>query len=133
MRRTMLGGKIHRATVTGADVDYEGSVTVDANLLRAAGILPNEAVWVWDADNASRLLTYAIEGPAGSGVICVNGAAAHLVTPGDRVIIASFVELDDADARTWRPNVVFVDADNRITTRREELSGQACALAGHGL
>jgi aspartate 1-decarboxylase len=132
MRRTMLGGKIHRATVTGADVDYEGSVTVDSDLLAAAGILPNEAVWIWDADNASRLLTYAIEGPAGSGIVCVNGAAAHLVTPGDRVIIASFVELEDADARTWRPNVVFVDADNRILTRREELAGQASTPPSRG-
>lgn len=129
MRRTMLGGKIHRATVTGADVDYEGSVTIDADLLDAAGILPNEAVWIWDADNAARLLTYAIAGPRGSGVVCVNGAAAHLVTPGDRVIVASFVEVEAAEAADWRPNVVFVDAENRVVARREELAGQAEPIA----
>jgi aspartate 1-decarboxylase len=128
MRRTMLGGKIHRATVTAADADYEGSVTVDAELLEAAGILAHEAVWIWDADNGARLQTYAIEGPAGSGVVCVNGAAAHLVSPGDRVIIATFVELDDAEARTWQPKVVFVDAENRIAEQRAELAGQAVAI-----
>ena len=129
MRRTMLGGKIHRATVTGAAVDYEGSVTVDSDLLVAAGILPNEAVWIWDADNASRLLTYAIPGPAGSGVVCVNGAAAHLVTPGDRVIIATFVEVEAAEALHWHPQVAFVDAENHIISRREELAGQGAAIA----
>lgn len=128
MRRTMLGGKIHRATVTGADVDYEGSVTIAADLMAAAGILPNEAVHIWDADNAARLQTYAIPGPAGSGVVCVNGAAAHLVNPGDRVIIATFIELEDAEARAWEPNVVFVDAGNRIVARREELAGQGAAI-----
>jgi aspartate 1-decarboxylase len=125
MRRNMLGGKIHRATVTGADVDYEGSVTIDADLLDAAGILPHEAVWIWDADNAARLQTYAIAGPRGSGVVCVNGAAAHLVTPGDRVIVASFVEVEDAEDAAWHPKVVFVDARNSIVARREELGGQA--------
>jgi aspartate 1-decarboxylase len=116
----MLGGKIHRARVTDANVDYEGSVTVDADLLDAAGILADEAVWIWDADNAARLLTYAIAGPRGSGTVCVNGAAAHLVVPGDRVIIASFVELDDAEARKWEPAVVFVDAENRVRDQRPE-------------
>jgi aspartate 1-decarboxylase len=128
MRRTMLGGKIHRATVTGADVDYEGSVTIDADLMAAAGILPNEAVHIWDADNAARLQTYAIPGPAGSGVVCVNGAAALLVNPGDRVIIATFVELEDAEARDWQPKVAFVDAENRIVARREELAGQGATI-----
>ena len=129
MRRNMLGGKIHRATVTAADVDYEGSATIDADLLDAAGILPNESVWIWDADNAARLQTYAIAGPRGSGVVCVNGAAAHLVTPGDRVIIASFIEIDDAEAAAWTPRVVFVDAENRIVARRDELAGQAERVA----
>jgi aspartate 1-decarboxylase len=125
MRHTMLGGKIHRATVTAAEVDYEGSVTVDAELLDAAGILANEAVWIWDADNGARLQTYAIRGERGSGVVCVNGAAAHLVSPGDRVIIAAFVEIDDAEARSWQPRVVFVDAANRIAQLRAEEHGRA--------
>lgn len=123
MRRTMLGGKIHRATVTGAEVDYEGSVTIDAELLDAAGILEHEAVWIWDADNGSRLQTYAIAGPPGSGAVCVNGAAARLVEPGDRVIIATFVELEDAEARAWRPDVVFVDEANRVRELRPERAG----------
>jgi aspartate 1-decarboxylase len=128
MRRTMLGGKIHRATVTAADVDYEGSVTIDADLLDAAGILANESVDLWDADSGARLRTYAIPGPSGSGVVCVNGAAAHLISPGDRIIIAAFVELDDAEARIWEPRVVFVDAENRIRSHRAELAGQASSV-----
>ena len=129
MRRTMLGGKIHRATVTGADVDYEGSVTIDADLLDAADILEHQAVWIWDADNAARLQTYAMAGPRGSGVVCVNGAAAHLVEIGDRVIIATFVELEDAELHDWAPSVVFVDAENRIRECRREHAGQAEAVA----
>ncbi len=120
MKRTMLGGKIHRAVVTEANVEYEGSVTIDADLLDAAGILPGEAVHIWDVTNAARLTTYTIAGPRGSGAVCVNGAAAHLVSEGDLVIIASFVELDDAEARTWIPSAVFVDADNRISEVRGE-------------
>ncbi|HEY5540287.1 MAG TPA: aspartate 1-decarboxylase [Coriobacteriia bacterium] len=129
MHRTMLGGKIHRATVTGSDVDYEGSVTIDADLLDSAGILPHEAVWIWDADNGARLQTYAIAGPRGSGVVCVNGAAARLVTTGDHVIVASFVEVEDAVASAWHPHVVFVDAENRPVARRDELAGQAEPIA----
>lgn len=124
MQRTLLGGKVHRATVTEACLDYEGSVTVDADLLDAAGILANEAVHIWDATDGARLTTYAIVGARGSGTICVNGAAAHLVSPGDIVIIASFVTLDDAEARSWQPRVVFVDAKNRITSRRAEEAGR---------
>jgi aspartate 1-decarboxylase len=124
MRRTMLGGKIHRATVTGADITYEGSVTVDSDLLDAADILEHEAVWIWDVDNGARLQTYAIAGPRGSGVVCVNGAAAHLVEIGDRVIIATFVEAEDADCRGWLPKVVFVDDENRIRELRAERGGQ---------
>lgn len=121
MKRTMLGGKIHRATVTEANIEYEGSVTVDEDLLVAANILPGEVVNIWDVTNAARITTYTIAGPRGSGCICVNGAAAHLVHAGDLVIIASYVELDDAEARTWKPSAVFVDAENRITEiRREE-------------
>jgi aspartate 1-decarboxylase len=120
MKRTMLGGKIHRATVTDACLDYEGSITVDGDLLDAAGILDNEAVQVWNVTNGMRVTTYALSGPRGSGVVCVNGAAAHYVHSGDLVIIASFVSLEDADARAWHPRVVLVDASNRITDRRHE-------------
>lgn len=120
MQRTLLGGKIHRAAVTQARLDYEGSVTVDADLLDAANILPNETVHIWNVTSGTRLTTYALVGERGSGVVCVNGAAAHLVNPGDLVIIASFVQLDDAEARTWEPSVVFVDAHNRIAEKRAE-------------
>jgi aspartate 1-decarboxylase len=116
----MLGGKIHRATVTGANLEYEGSVTVDQDLLDAAGILENEAVEIWDVTNGARLTTYALSGPRASGVVCINGAAAHLVDPGDLVIIANFVSLDDAEARSWQPNVVFVDTENRLVEKRPE-------------
>ena len=118
MQRTMLGGKIHRATVTAADLDYEGSVTIDADLLEAAHILPHEAVDIWDVTNGARLSTYALAGPRGSGVVCINGAAAHLVHVGDTVIIGSFVILDDAEASVWQPWVVAVDEQNRIIERR---------------
>jgi aspartate 1-decarboxylase len=115
MRRTLFRSKIHRATVTQADLDYEGSVTIDATLMRAADILPYEKVHIWNRTNGSRLETYALEGSADSGVICVNGAAAHLARPGDIVIIATFAEAtDEAEARAWRPIVVHVDAQNRI-------------------
>ena len=120
MRRTMLGGKVHRATVTGADIAYEGSITVDLDLLDAADILPGQAVHVWDVTNAARFTTYTIAGERGSGDVCVNGAAAHLVDVGDLVIVASFVELDDAEARAHEPAVVFVDDSNRITEQRPE-------------
>lgn len=120
MRRTMLGGKIHRATVTDANLEYEGSVTVDQDLLDAAGILVGEAVDLWDATNGSRLTTYALAGPRGSGTVCVNGAAAHLIHTGDTVIIASFISLDDIPARSWQPYVVFVDGANRKIEKRNE-------------
>jgi aspartate 1-decarboxylase len=116
----MLGGKIHRAVVTEANVDYEGSVSIDEDLLVAANILPGEAVHIWDITNAERLTTYAIAAPRGSGAVCVNGAAAHLVREGDLVIIASFVELEDAEARTWAPRAVFVGAGNRAVEVRAE-------------
>jgi aspartate 1-decarboxylase len=117
MRRTLFKSKIHRATVTQADLDYEGSVTIDAALMRAADILPYEKVHIWNRTNGSRLETYALEAPAGSGVICVNGAAAHHAKPGDIVIIATFAEAaDEAEARGWKPIVVHVDADNRIVS-----------------
>lgn len=123
MRRKMLGGKIHRATVTDACLEYEGSVTVDRDLLEAAGILEHEAVEIWNVTNGARLTTYALSGPRGSGIVCVNGAAAHHASAGDLVIIADFIELDDVEARAWRPRVVFVDGSNRIRERRPERSG----------
>lgn len=126
MRRKMLHGKIHRATVTGADVSYEGSVTIDAALMEAADILPHEAVAIWDVENGARLETYAIPGQPDSGVVCANGAAACLVATGDRVIIAHFTEMDDAEARLHEPHIAFVDAKNRLLPpRRVEQGGQA--------
>ena len=115
LRRILFKSKIHRATVTQADLDYEGSVTIDAALMRAADIVPYEKVHIWNRTNGARLETYALEAPAGSGVICVNGAAAHHARPGDVVIIATFAEAkDEAEARNWKPIVVHVDAQNRI-------------------
>src|ERR1700704_5441766 len=114
MRRSMLKSKIHRATVTHADVNYEGSLTLDADLLEAADILPFEEVHVWNVTRGTRLRTYAMEGPAGSGIVCINGAAARLAHPGDLVIIASFTQLDDSAARAHIPRVVLVDEANRV-------------------
>ncbi|WP_372344451.1 aspartate 1-decarboxylase [Streptomyces sp. KL116D] len=114
MLRTMFKSKIHRATVTQADLHYVGSVTIDADLLDAADLLPGELVHIVDIDNGARLETYVIEGERGSGVIGINGAAAHLVHPGDLVIIISYAQVDDAEARSLRPRVVHVDRDNAI-------------------
>jgi aspartate 1-decarboxylase len=117
MRRTLFKSKIHRATVTHADLEYEGSVTIDGSLMRAANILPYERVHIWNVTTGSRLETYALEGPDGSGLICVNGAAAHHAKPGHVVIIATFAEaVDEDEARAWHPTVVRVDAKNRIVT-----------------
>jgi aspartate 1-decarboxylase len=113
MIRQLLKSKIHRATVTEANVDYIGSITIDNELMELADIVPYEKVLVADIDNGARLETYAIEGPAGSGVVCMNGAAARLVTKGDRVIIMTFASYDDDEARMHRPRIVFVDDDNR--------------------
>ncbi|MCX4658562.1 aspartate 1-decarboxylase [Streptomyces uncialis] len=113
MLRTMFKSKIHRATVTQADLHYVGSVTIDADLLDAADLLPGELVHIVDITNGARLETYVIEGERGSGVIGVNGAAAHLVHPGDLVIIISYAQVDDAEARTLKPRVVHVDGANR--------------------
>ena len=111
----MLKSKIHRATVTQADLHYVGSVTVDEDLMEAADLLPGEQVAIVDVTNGARLETYVITGPRGSGVIGINGAAARLVHPGDLVILLAYGQMDDAEARTRQPQVVFVDADNRIT------------------
>ncbi|MFJ3904990.1 aspartate 1-decarboxylase [Streptomyces sp. NPDC090025] len=114
MFRTMFKSKIHRATVTHADLHYVGSVTVDADLMDAADLLPGELVHIVDIDNGARLETYVIEGERGSGVIGINGAAAHLVHPGDLVILISYAQVSDAEARALVPRVVHVDAENRI-------------------
>ncbi|AXE28018.1 aspartate 1-decarboxylase (plasmid) [Streptomyces globosus] len=114
--REMFKSKIHRATVTQADLHYVGSVTIDATLMAAADLLPGEKVDIVDVDNGARLSTYVIEGEAGSGVIGINGAAAHLVHPGDLVIIISYASMSEEHARSYRPSVVFVDADNRPVT-----------------
>ncbi len=115
MLRTMMKSKIHRATVTQADLHYVGSVTVDEDLLDAADLLPGELVHVVDVTNGARLETYTIAGPRGSGVIGINGAAAHLVQPGDLVILIAYGHMDTAEARSFRPRVVFIDGANRIT------------------
>ena len=114
MRLNIFKSKIHRATVTHADVEYEGSVSIDADLLEAADILPNEAVHIWNVTNGSRLVTYALKGARGSGTICVNGAAAHLNRPGDLVILATYADMDPAEARAHVPTVIRVDGNNRI-------------------
>ncbi|MEZ4600566.1 MAG: aspartate 1-decarboxylase [Syntrophotaleaceae bacterium] len=124
MKRKMLKSKIHRATVTGADLEYEGSVTIDADLLAAADILPYEAVDIWNVTYGTRFQTYAIEGLPGSGTICINGAAARLVSRGDKVIIASWLEIDDEKAASHEPKLVFVDDSNVPTDQKKETPGQ---------
>ena len=124
MERKMLKSKIHRAMVTGADLHYEGSVTIDKDLMEAADIIPYEAVSIWNVTNGNRFETYAIEGERGSGVICINGAAARMVAPKDLVIIASFVGMDDAEALVHEPILVFVDERNRLIPTRKEIPGQ---------
>ncbi len=114
MQRTLLAGKIHRATVTQADLHYVGSITIDAELMASAGIVEGEQVHVVDITSGARLVTYAIIGAPGSGVIGINGAAAHLVSPGNLVIIMSFVQLDETERMEHSPTVVHVDSDNRI-------------------
>lgn len=110
----MLKGKIHRATVTQAEVDYIGSITIDQDLMDAVGILEYEKVQVADVERGTRLETYVISGEPGSGVICLNGAAAHLVTPGDKVIIMCYAQMTPEEAHESKPRVVFVDEDNKI-------------------
>jgi aspartate 1-decarboxylase len=130
MYRTMLKSKIHRATVTQADLHYVGSVTIDADLMEAADLLPGEQVSIVDISNGSRLETYVIQGERGSGVIGINGAAAHLVHPGDLVILLSYGQMESAAAANYRPRVVFVDADNGIAY---EGTDPAEVPAGSGL
>jgi aspartate 1-decarboxylase len=130
MLRTMMKSKIHRATVTQADLDYVGSVTVDEDLLDAADLLSGELVHIVDVTNGARLETYTIAGERGSGVIGVNGAAARLVHPGDIVILIGYGQMETAEARVFKPSVVFVDANNAVVgTGRDS----AEALPGSGL
>jgi aspartate 1-decarboxylase len=114
MMRIMMKSKIHRATVTQADLHYVGSIGIDAGLMEAADLLEGEKVAVVDVTNGARLETYVITAPRGSGTITINGAAAHLVNPGDLVIIISYASVDDAEARSLKPRVVHVDGQNRI-------------------
>ena len=126
MRLSVFKSKIHRATVTQADLDYEGSVTIDEGLMEAADILDHEAVHIWNVTRGTRLQTYALRGPRGSGIICINGAAAHLMKPRDMVIIATFAEMDEAEARGHVPTVVLVDRENRIVAKDvAEIAGPA--------
>ena len=146
MQLNMLKAKIHRATVTQADLHYVGSITIDQTLMDAADLIPGQQVDVVDVTNGSRLSTYVIRGEADSGVICINGAAAHLVHQGDLVIIIGYGLLSDEHARTYEPHVVFVDGDNHIVDvggepglphterRRHEIDGdhETDDLAEHG-
>ena len=120
--RTMLKSKIHRATVTGADIHYEGSITLDSLLMEAADILSYEQVHVLDVNNGNRLATYAIEGRPGSGDVIMNGAAARLVSAGDIVIILTYTDVAEEGARSHKPAFVYVDAHNRITRIAEEIA-----------
>jgi aspartate 1-decarboxylase len=115
MNRFVLKSKIHRATVTEADLNYEGSVTIDADLMRAADIAPFEQVHIYDVTNGNRIITYAMVGPAGSGMICINGAAAHKVHPGDLVILATYATVSENERREHQPRIVHVDQQNRLT------------------
>lgn len=114
MRLSLLKSKIHKAVVTETNVDYIGSITIDEDLMNASGIIPYEKVHVWNITNGSRLVTYAIAGERGSGVICLNGAAAHLNRVGDRIIIAAFAELEANEVKDFIPNIVLVDHQNKI-------------------
>jgi aspartate 1-decarboxylase len=120
--RTMLKSKIHRATVTEANINYEGSITLDPLLMEAADLLPFEQVHVLDINNGERLTTYVIEGRRASGQVCINGAAARLVNEGDVVIVLSYATLAEEEARSHKPTLVYVDADNRIVRTAQEIA-----------
>lgn len=114
MQLRLLKGKIHRATVTGADLNYEGSIEIDSSLMEATGIIPFEQVEIWNMTNGERFSTYALSAPKGSGTIALNGAAARKVQVGDEIIIAVFAAMNEKQARHWKPHVVFVDQRNRL-------------------
>ncbi|WP_193106255.1 aspartate 1-decarboxylase [Brachybacterium sp. FME24] len=140
MLRTLMTSKIHRATVTQADLHYVGSVTIDPDLTEAAGMVENEQVTIVDITNGQRLITYVIDGERGSGVIGINGAAAHLVGPGDLVILMAYGQLDETEVSTHRPRVVHVDESNRIVATGDDgaepvpgMPDQICGRESHGL
>ncbi|HEX5198705.1 aspartate 1-decarboxylase [Paractinoplanes rhizophilus] len=130
MLRTMLKSKIHRATVTQADLHYVGSVTVDLDLMEAADLLAGEQVAIVDVTNGARLETYVIPGERGTGVLGINGAAAHLIHPGDLVILIAYGQMDDAEARAYRPRVVHVNADNHIIELNADPASAAAGMPG---
>jgi len=130
MLYTMFHGKIHRATVTEANLEYMGSITIDSDLLQQAGILPGERVQIVDNNNGNRLETYTIAGPAGSGIICLNGAAARKVTVGDKVIIIAYAQMTAEEAEKLVPKVVMVDDKNKtIKNLQQEIHGMTCTEA----
>ena len=120
MNRILLKSKIHRATVTQAELHYEGSVTIDNHLMELANIIEYEQVQIYNVTNGNRLTTYAIRGAAGSGIICINGAAAHLVRPGDMIIICTYAQFDGSQCDAHEPKIVFVDDKNRPKELRRE-------------
>ena len=127
MQITLLKSKIHRATVTQADLNYVGSITIDSDLLRESGILEYEKVEIADITNGNRLETYTIAGEAGSGIICLNGAAAQLVNPGDKIIIMAYANMTSEEAKEHKPTVIFVDEKNAITRKANyEKHGLLC-------
>lgn len=133
MRLHLFKSKIHRATVTHADLDYEGSVTISGELMNAARILEHEQVHIWNITRGTRLVTYALRGDDHSGVICINGAAAHLANPGDLVILATFAEVEAAEAAAFVPTVVLVDAHNRVVDpAATEVAGPRRRLSSAG-
>ena len=125
MLRTICKSKLHRATVTDANLQYPGSITLDAQLLKAADLVPYEQVHVVDVENGERIVTYCIEGPPGSGTVCINGAAARLIASGDKVIILSYAQLSPEEVDTFTPKVVVLDERNHI----REVTTAACQLA----
>ncbi|WP_405587760.1 aspartate 1-decarboxylase [Streptomyces sp. NBC_01190] len=133
MHRTMLHSKIHRATVTQADLHYVGSVTLDRDLIDAAGLLPGERVDIVDINNGSRLTTYVLEGERGSGVVGINGAAARLISPGDLVIIIGYATVTQEEADSLSPHIVFVDQANRVVTTGADPGAVPDAPAAEGL
>lgn len=130
VRRILLKSKIHRATVTEADLHYEGSITIDPLLMEAADIVAFEQVQVYDVTNGNRITTYAIAGERGDGRICINGAAAHHVRPGDLVIICSYAEYEEAERAGFRPTLVLVDADNRVKASESGIGPRQVARRG---
>lgn len=125
MELTLLKAKLHRACATHAEVDYEGSCGIDADLLHVAGIVPHEQIEIYNVTNGERFSTYAIKADAGSRIISVNGAAAHKAGPGDRLIICAYARMSESQAQTHAPHLVYLDADNRITHTRNSIPSQA--------